>query len=51
MSGRKPVVLCILDGWGLSDRTEANAPYLAKTPAFDRIMSSCPNARLLTHGR
>jgi 2,3-bisphosphoglycerate-independent phosphoglycerate mutase len=51
MSGRKPVVLCILDGWGLSDRTEANAPYLANTPNFDRIMSVCPNAQLLTHGR
>ena len=51
MSGRKPVVLCILDGWGLSDRTEANAPYLAETPNFDRIMTDCPNAQLLTHGR
>lgn len=51
MSGRKPVVLCILDGWGLSDRTEANAPYLANTPNFDRIMANCPNAQLITHGR
>ena len=31
MSVPKPVVLCILDGWGLSDRTEANAPVLADT--------------------
>ncbi|WP_407644491.1 2,3-bisphosphoglycerate-independent phosphoglycerate mutase [Chachezhania sediminis] len=46
----KPVVLCILDGWGLSDRTEANAPHLADTPAFDAIMADCPNAKLITHG-
>ena len=51
MSGRKPVVLCILDGWGLSQETEANAPHLANTPAFDRIMATCPNATLVTHGR
>ncbi|MBO9478722.1 2,3-bisphosphoglycerate-independent phosphoglycerate mutase [Shimia sp. R11_0] len=46
----KPVVLCILDGWGLSDATEANAPYLAKTPHFDAMMADGPNATLITHG-
>ena len=46
----KPVVLCILDGWGLSDQTEANAPYLADTPTFDAIMAHGPQARLVTHG-
>ena len=45
----KPVVLCILDGWGLSDQTEANAPFLAKTPNFDAIMQG-PHAQLITHG-
>ncbi|RLJ41441.1 phosphoglycerate mutase [Litoreibacter meonggei] len=50
MSTPKPVVLCILDGWGLSDTTEANAPALAKTPTFDRLMATCPNATLITHG-
>jgi 2,3-bisphosphoglycerate-independent phosphoglycerate mutase len=45
-----PVVLCILDGWGLSDETEANAPHLAETPTYDRIMATCPNATLITHG-
>ena len=49
MTAPKPVVLCILDGWGISDDTAANAPYLAKTPAFDAIMTG-PNARLITHG-
>lgn len=46
----KPVVLCILDGWGLSDDRTANAPLLAKTPTFDRIMDTCPHAKLVTHG-
>ncbi|MBL4916640.1 2,3-bisphosphoglycerate-independent phosphoglycerate mutase [Szabonella alba] len=50
MHAIKPVVLCILDGWGLSDRTEANAPHLAATPNFDRLMATCPHATLITHG-
>lgn len=47
----KPIVLCILDGWGKRDETGANAPALANTPNFDRIMTSCPNSTLITHGR
>jgi 2,3-bisphosphoglycerate-independent phosphoglycerate mutase len=50
MKTPRPVVLCILDGWGLSDDQTANAPFLAKTPTYDRLMESCPNARLVTHG-
>ncbi|ETX13791.1 phosphoglyceromutase [Roseivivax halodurans JCM 10272] len=46
----KPVVLTILDGWGLSDSREGNAPALAKTPNMDRLMAECPNATLVTHG-
>lgn len=50
MTAPKPVILCILDGWGLNPDTSANAPYLAKTPTFDRLMETCPNATLVTHG-
>ena len=46
----KPVVLCILDGWGLTATVTGNAPLLAKTPTIDRIMQICPTARLITHG-
>ena len=46
----KPVVLCILDGWGLREDTSANAPALANTPNFDHIMATCPTAQLITHG-
>ena len=46
----KPVILTILDGWGLREETANNAPALAKTPTIDRLMSSCPHAKLITHG-
>ncbi len=46
----KPVILCILDGWGLSDDTRANAPFLASTPTMDRLTETCPHATLITHG-
>ena len=50
MTTAKPVVLCILDGWGYREDKTANAPVLAATPAFDRIMATCPHAFLTTHG-
>ncbi len=50
MTTRKPVILCILDGWGLSENRQGNAPALAHTPHFDRLMAECPNATLITHG-
>lgn len=50
MTAPKPVVLCILDGWGLRDAVDGNAPKQAQTPNFDRIMQG-PHAQLLTHGR
>ena len=50
MTHPKPVVLCILDGWGISDRPEQSAPAQAKTPNFDRLMRDCPNATLVTFG-
>jgi 2,3-bisphosphoglycerate-independent phosphoglycerate mutase len=50
MAAPKPVILCILDGWGIGPRRDANAPLLAHTPNFDRLMATCPHARLTTHG-
>ena len=44
MSNPRPVVLCILDGWGLSDTREGNAPLLAHTPNFDALWRDCPHA-------
>ena len=42
---RKPVVLMVLDGYGLSDKTEGNAIALANTPVMDRLMSEAAFAR------
>ena len=47
----KPVVLMILDGWGLRDCETGNAPRLAHTPNHDRLMADCPAARLSASGR
>ncbi|TVQ52433.1 MAG: phosphoglycerate mutase (2,3-diphosphoglycerate-independent), partial [Rhodobacteraceae bacterium] len=47
---RRPVVLCVLDGWGLRAETENNAVALARTPTYDRLMATCPHATLRTSG-
>lgn len=46
----KPVVLCILDGWGYRDQTADNAIKLANTPNYDRLWNSVPRAWLATSG-
>ncbi len=50
MTSPKPVVLCILDGWGLREEVENNAPAMADTPNFDRVMAECPASTLTTFG-
>lgn len=39
---KKPVVLMILDGYGLNDNCEHNAVCEGKTPVMDQLMSQCP---------
>jgi 2,3-bisphosphoglycerate-independent phosphoglycerate mutase len=51
MTTPKPVVLCILDGWGLREETANNAVALSNTPNFDRLMRDFPHNQLITHGR
>lgn len=48
--GAGPVVLCILDGWGLREAAQDNALALARLPAWDRLVAQCPPARILTSG-
>ena len=50
MSEYKPVVLCILDGWGQRDEFEGNAPLIAMTPNFNNIMANGATSTLTTHG-
>src|SRR5437868_8509640 len=50
MSRPKPLVLIILDGWGYSPKTEANAIALARKPTYDRLLREYPNTLIHTSG-
>ena len=39
---KKPVVLMILDGYGLNSSTKGNGVALAKTPVMDKLMAEYP---------
>ena len=45
-----PVVLVILDGWGLEPLSPGNAIELAATPAFDHLWATYPRTSLKTSG-
>ena len=45
-----PVVLCVLDGFGLSEPGPGNAVDLADTPVFDRLWDSVPRTSLEAAG-
>jgi 2,3-bisphosphoglycerate-independent phosphoglycerate mutase len=47
---KRPVVLCILDGWGWRENDDQNAVRLAKTPNFTRIWTECPTGFLDASG-
>jgi 2,3-bisphosphoglycerate-independent phosphoglycerate mutase len=38
----RPVVLCILDGWGHRTEPADNAVAAARKPNFDRLVATCP---------
>jgi len=46
----KPVVLCILDGWGHRLETTDNAIAQANTPNWDRFLATYPHALVETSG-
>jgi 2,3-bisphosphoglycerate-independent phosphoglycerate mutase len=47
---RRPLALIILDGWGVSDKTEGNAIALAHTPHYDEICARFPQTLLEASG-
>ena len=47
---RAPVVLVILDGWGLASPGPGNAVELAETPVFDALWARYPHATLAASG-
>ncbi len=47
---QRPVVLTILDGFGLRAASAGNAIRLANTPCLDRLLQDYPNSRLQASG-
>ncbi|NTV52992.1 MAG: 2,3-bisphosphoglycerate-independent phosphoglycerate mutase [Candidatus Firestonebacteria bacterium] len=50
MSKAKPVMLVIMDGWGMNPCQSHNAIFAAKTPEFDRYMAEGPATFLSASG-
>ncbi len=46
-----PLVLAVLDGVGIGAKDEADAVYLARTPALDRLWAGGPALTLRAHGK
>ncbi len=47
---KKPLVLCIMDGFGFNDCKKVNAIEAANTPNLDKIFSTCPTTRIGASG-
>ena len=47
---KKPVMLMILDGFGINENTDGNAVKLAKTPNIDKLMKKYPTTQIYTSG-
>ena len=47
---KKPLLLCIMDGFGLNPSDKGNAVFEAKTPNLDRIFEKFPNTSLDASG-
>ena len=47
---KRPVVLAILDGYGISSQTNGNAVKTANTPNLDRFMTAYPTANIHASG-
>lgn len=47
---RGPVMLVVMDGWGLCPAAEHNAVKLAKTPVYDKLSKEFPYTTLVTCG-
>ncbi len=47
---KKPVLLVVMDGVGISKTGLGDGVTLAHTPTLDRLRQECPNTRLKAHG-
>lgn len=50
MAHAPPLVLVVLDGWGLGAASDHNAIALARTPVFQELVERYPHAALVTNG-
>ena len=50
MKRQKPIVLCILDGWGYRAEKENNAIEMGNTPVWHRLIQEYPTTMLKTSG-
>ena len=46
-----PLILIVLDGWGIDEKNKGNAVTLAKTPTMDGLLRKYPNTKLHAHGQ
>ncbi len=46
----KPLILIILDGWGVNPKSEGNAIALARTPVYDALLRDYPHTTLDASG-
>lgn len=46
----KKVILVILDGWGIGNKSKGDVIYNTPTPNMDRLVAKYPHAQLLTSG-
>ena len=47
---KRPIVLCIMDGYGISERIDGNAVKLANTPNLDDLMAIYPTTTIKASG-
>ncbi len=45
-----PMVLLVLDGWGVAPKSSGNAISVAKTPNYDKYLKSYPHGELIASG-
>ena len=47
---KKPLVLVVMDGIGLTDKEYGNAVKNSYTPHLDNLLANCPNTAIKAHG-
>lgn len=50
MAPKKPLMLLILDGWGLAPAGPDNAISVGNTPTWDRLLQTCSHSTIETSG-